>query len=197
MQERDDRDSVVRAVDSIPWRMRSTFSRRRTMERVLRAYMVFGVLASVLGVGYFLLTLVADRLTWEQSMSLIVAGIGALLGITSRFMLSIRRQSEAKREQEAMQLRDLYLFLDTWMELEEAAHSALVRRGIGSVPSSIGRTATLLLEEGLLSASQGTFLREALILRNSVVHEGNVPPPDFMEPMLSSLQNVIKELNST
>jgi len=167
------------------------------MERVLRAYMVFGVLASVLGVGYFLLTLVADRLTWEQSMSLIVAGIGALLGITSRFMLSIRRQSEAKREQEAMQLRDLYLFLDTWMELEEAAHSALVRRGIGSVPSSIGRTATLLLEEGLLSASQGTFLREALILRNSVVHEGNVPPPDFMEPMLSSLQNVIKELNST
>ena len=170
---------------------------RLKLNLFLRVYAFMGLLIAILAGAYFILTLLPLTLTAQQRITLVVAGTGIALAVTSWAVVVLRKSRESEEMDRLKEQAALSLLLDTWARFERTGKEALTKEGVAFDPHSLRSMFSLLYEEGKIDKNDLIRLEEALKTRNAIVH-GQIPPSsdfnDVIKAITSDLIEVIKKM---
>ena len=181
--ERNDSEEVVEY-------LRDRRRRPESFDLVLRTYSAFGLLIAGFALVYFALTLLPYDLSSNQQLALIITGVGVTLSLLSRGLLMVRKDREKENEK-------FVFFLDSWARFEATSRDALranVER-INSHPPE--RLIEELYDRSKINSSDRSTLKEALEMRNLIVHGGprRLRSPELVGQFTPILTDIIKKIS--
>jgi hypothetical protein len=174
------------------------YSRKRRKLRkiisILRAYSFMGILIALLGVGYFVSTLLPGELSTQQKMSLVVVGTGIVLAIMSRAAIILWKEREEEKRESFKEYERMSDFLNTWARFEMESKKALKNEGEDLNRHSLRSIISRLHEEGKIDKTDVMALEDVLQARNSFVHGGRPLSATYAEKITDILIEIIKKI---
>jgi hypothetical protein len=150
------------------------FGRTRSLaDRLLRVYLLGGVLLGVTGLGAFVVKEILARRAFEEQLTLIMALAGFCVSAMAYLMLYVRKSRGSgyllRRPESEFGPGDYGSYLGLWRDIELALRRAVaVRLGESSANTPISGLLDRL--EGVLSIDEQVRLRQLLQVRNSIAH---------------------------
>lgn len=152
------------------WELETRLNSRRKVETVLKLYSVLGALISIFALAYFLLSTLDIQLSLMQQMTLMIAGVGIALSMTSWAMLLFRRQRELEEVKRIKAYQGVSQIIFLWAEFEEAGKSKLDDLDISYSKHSIRQVINLLEEKNVINPKDRILVDEAMQIRNAAAH---------------------------
>ncbi len=188
-----DRQDYSDTLEELVERRRS----RRRFDLILRIYSWFGLLLSSVAGGYFLLTLLPIDLSEEQLWALMTAGVGVLLALMSRIVVTFYREREVEHLARLTEYEKLNEFLAAWSKFERVSREVLAEQGDDRAIHSLRSVISFLYHNGKIDGEDVLVLEEGLKARNSIVHGGRLMPTRSTDRLTTSLDEVIRKLAVT
>ncbi len=163
-----------RYLEEISNELEFSYKRKNRIKLILRLYSFVGILTSVLAIIYFAISYYGYNLTSPQRFALMLAGIGLLLSLLSKFYSEIIKEQEKEREARRIELNKISQFVLDWATLERTIYSILERNESNISKYGIKRNIRLLYDEQIISDREFIELERALDHRNKIVH-GHTP----------------------
>lgn len=167
---------------------------RRRFNLILRAYSWLGLLLSIVAGGYFLLTLLRFDLSEQQQLALMTAGVGALLSLMSRILITFYKEREEEDLERRIEYERLDYFLTEWLRFERVSKEVLAEQGGDRNVHSLRSVISSLYTEGKIEGEDVLVLEEGLKIRNSIVHGERLVPASVTERLTTSLGEVIRKI---
>lgn len=167
---------------------------RRRLDLLLKAYSWLGFFLAIVASGYFLLTLLPFDLSMQQRLALMVAGVGALLSLMSRVLVSLFQIRDAEEIELAQEYERLNDFLAAWARFERASRDTLAGQGHDRNTHSLRTLISFIFKEGKIDREDVAVLEECLIARNSILHGKRPMSLSFTERLTASLVKVTKKI---
>lgn len=164
---------------------------------VLRGYSVFGVLLSIIAFGYFLVTFLDIHLTEPQLFSLILSGSGLALSGMSFLLLLYRRQRDREEIDKLQQLASTAELIHAWSNFEQVARRILSTDGNAPNRYSLTSIISKLSDTRLITDSDVSILREALDVRNMVVHGHGIFPIDRLAGIVMDINDIVRRMSGS
>ena len=185
----DDQDYTYK-IDDLGVRQRS----RRRFDLLLRTYSWFGLLLAIVAGGYFFLTLLPFDLSVLQQSALIMAGVGALLSLLSRTLVTFYKEREAESLERTQEHERLVDFLAVWAEFERVSKKVLSEEGGDLNLHSFRSVISCLYSEGKIDTKDAMILEKGLRMRNSIVHGERSTSTRVTARLTTSLVEVIRKI---
>jgi uncharacterized protein YutE (UPF0331/DUF86 family) len=170
------------------WELEARLSSRRRFETILKLYTVMGVLISIFALAYFLLSMLDIELTQTQQLTLLIAGTGLALSLTSWAMLLFRKKIKAL--QSASEI--IYL----WAEFEDVGKNILNSNDVEYNRHSIRQVISLLTERDIISQKESVELEEIMQMRNAAAHGRAELAPETVLRAKDTIREIISKVNS-
>ncbi len=167
---------------------------RRRINLILRTYTSFGLLLSIVAGGFFLLTLLPFDLSNQQQWSLMAAGVGVLLSLMSRFLITFYKEREAETLERITEYERLGHFLSAWAEFERVSRKMLADQGVDRKVHSLRSIISFLYRMEKIDREDVFVLEEGLKIRNSIVHGERLTSARVTERLTNFLGEVIRKI---
>lgn|GEM_PF-1706050 len=184
------------------WELEARLSSRRRFETVLKLYTVMGALISIFALAYFLLSMLDIELTKTQQLTLMVAGTGLALSLTSWAMLLFRKQREFEESKKIKAFQSASEIIYLWAEFEDVGKNILNSNDIEYNRHSIRQVINLLYERDIISQRESIELEEIMQMRNAAAHgraelapESVLRAKDTIREIISKVSSANKKLN--
>ena len=174
--------------------------RQRSGPRIrllLQLYAWIGVLVATVASGYFLLTLLPVMLSAIQVAALIAGGVGALLAVMSRTLITFSRQRDAEALERAEEIERLASFLEVWTRFERVSKRALTAEQDNLDIHSFRSVISCLVAEGKIDKGDVVVLEEGLKTRNLIVHGAQPLSLRAAERITESLIEITRKIGAT
>jgi hypothetical protein len=161
---------------------------RRSTDLIFRAYSLFGLTATSLGVSYLFLREYIGEIDENNARIIFFIILGIAITLISQFYLLFRRERQRRALFDILDRDKLLKFLERWKELEE-----LVTRLDGGPESvtSPRKIINTLRGRGMIDRAEAETLESALAVRNSIVHSRVEIPIDVVDRYLAELTRIV------
>ena len=176
------------------WELERRQSTRQKFETILKLYSLFGLLISIFGVAYFVFTTLDIELSRSQQMALLISGTGIALSITSWALLLARRERMNENFKKYKVTRCIEEFVWKWSKFEEISKHILLSKGSEFNQYSIREIIEQLYENNLIDREDAMLLEEAIQIRNTIVHGGNIVSEEVLEHFSSGVDAIISKI---
>lgn len=176
------------------WELEERQSTRQKFETILKLYSLFGLLISIFGVAYFVFTTLDIELSVSQQMALLISGTGIALSITSWALLLARRERMNENFRKHKVIQGIEEFVWKWSKFEEISKHILLSKGSEFNQYSIREIIAQLYENNLIDREDAMLLEEAIQIRNTVVHGGNIVSKEVLEHLSSGVDAIISKI---
>ncbi|KAF5028965.1 hypothetical protein DSECCO2_653530 [anaerobic digester metagenome] len=187
-------DKYINKYEEALWESKNRFYAKRKFEVILKIYMIVGVLTSVFGITYFVLSTLNIELSNSQINALIISGVGFTVAIMSWGMVHIMRERLYYERQSKNSMLKIAEFLRYWAKFENAGKDVLEKEHREFNKYSIREIIDLLYKEGKIDENEVITLEEAIQLRNSIVHNGEDMPYEKANKYIDVLSQVIQKI---
>ena len=172
----------------------------------LRTYSYLGLVISLISAGAFAFSFLNVKLTNNQLVALIVAGVGLLLSILSFMLLRIRGQLQKRIFDFEIGTTTPYYLMDEtslsaevvmkWAEFERIARQITSKDGKPYGQKSIKIIIKDVSELGIISPNDIQYLSILLEIRNSIVHGEGLRDFYAASHSLEKLDIIIREIKN-
>ena len=172
-------------------------ARRRFRSRVhllMRVYSWIGLLLSIVAGGYFLLTLLPFALSEQQQLALMVAGVGVLLSVMSKILVTFYKAKETGELERQLEDHGLDDFLVIWARFERVGKRVLEDKGSDHNVHSLRSVFSSLYDDGKINREDLHVLEDGLRFRNAIVHGNRVASTRAMEHLTTSLEEIVRKI---
>jgi hypothetical protein len=137
---------------------------------VLRIYVALGILIAAASVLYFVGSMFEIEISTKQRFALIVAGSGLAVSVLSWLLLNYRRALDRYQTEEYLSLVRRMEVVEAWQEFEETSRRLLRKDGEDFERYSLRSMIDALRKDGVIDIQDFENLRNALDIRNLIVH---------------------------
>lgn len=159
-----------RMLSDVARRLQGRSHRRYSFEMVLRIYVALGILIAAASVLYFVGSMFEIEISTKQRFALIVAGSGLAVSVLSWLLLNYRRALDRYQTEEYLSLVRRMEVVEAWQEFEETSRRLLRKDGEDFERYSLRSMIDALRKDGVIDIQDFENLRNALDIRNLIVH---------------------------
>ena len=176
------------------------YSWRAKIELILRLYYLLGIVAVVIAGCYLLLTLLPLKLSSNQQLSFIVGMVGVIFASLSKLSMVIIYQIRKRNDERLIKYSQILEFLTTWGLFESISKE--IYKNFQNLDknvdvNSLRSIISFLKKENLINNFDERVLTEALIIRNTIVHEGYILPLYSIQEITKTLSKIINKISET
>ncbi len=181
-------------IDEISYGLAFSYRKKNRLKLILRLYSFIGTLTAVVAIIYFAISYYEFKITSNQRMALMFAGVGLLLSLMSKFYSEIIKEREKEQEIRRMELNKISHFVLNWATLERTIYTILERYEPNIGKFSIKRNIKFLYDEEIISDREFINLERALDLRNKIVHGHTTSNSDELDKYSEQINEVIDKV---
>jgi hypothetical protein len=159
---------------------------------ILKAYAIMGVCVTVAALAFFGFTLIKDKLTNEQQMTLAVAAAGAGISALSYLTLNVYKHMAEVRAQAVESILFDHDLVRGWAQFEDVGRRILEAKGVEFNTRSPRAILLALASNELLPGELAQELRSALDVRNRVVHQKDA----VSRPLVEAATKTVAQANT-
>lgn len=168
---------------------------RSRVDLILQLYVIAGVVIAFASAGFLILSFIRVELTETQQLAAMLAIVGLAVSLFSGTYLYFKKKREKQDIANSEKISGAMSFLETWNKFESVSSSILSAEKSDFKPHSIRSILSSLAEENRIDDEDKRTIERALDLRNSILHRGDMPPPQYIDEVASSLFDVIVKIS--
>jgi hypothetical protein len=167
-------------------------SSRKRIEFILRVYSALGALTAVLALGYFLVSVLSVELTSQQTLALLISGVGVMLAVMSRLLIAFGRERDAERKEKRQSYEQRFEFVIAWNQFERLARVLLGDDGADEDGSDKPMRVLLsdLVKRNLVEPEDLALVERALAIRNMLAHGQLDVPKELVSRGVADISDV-------
>lgn len=181
-------------LDEANYRLQKDYHRKNRLRLILKTYMFLGIIASAIGLMYFVFSFYELKINGTERVALLVSGVGMLLALVSKFVAEYSKEREKEMTKRQDELLKNHNFIHSWKNLERSVLNTLEFKNLSRSSVSIGKNLRTLYMEKLITNRDLVNLERALELRNRIVHDFIVPDLDEVEKRTEQVEIITDKI---
>lgn len=167
----EDRNNIeyTNYINGIKKELDRSYSSKNRIKLILRLYSYLGILTAIISILYFMLSLYDYRLSANQQIAVMTAGVGLVVSIFSKIYNEILKDREKEQLSRKNELEKISNFILDWATFERTTYTTL-EKYFPVTKFSIKQNIRTLYDENIISDREYINLEKALDIRNRTVH---------------------------